>query len=176
MPDQCQRMFFAFQPPEFIARELWRQSPPLTRGRRLPWQTLHVTLSFIGNANTQQRDHLLSIGNALRGQPFTLVFERLRYRAAGRGMLWITPQATPFALQALQRQLRNSLLEHGFPVENKPFRPHVTLARQAVVADETLPVPDPVVWPVTDFCLMVSHLLPQGSQYEVVRRWAFKPL
>lgn len=176
MPDQHQRMFFALQPPALIARELWRQSSPLTGGRRLPWQTLHVTLAFIGEVNAPQRNCLLTIGDALCGQPFTLTFERLHYRAAGRGMLWLTPQATPFALQALQRQLRNSLLENHFPVENRPFRPHVTLARQAAVADAALLTPDPVVWPVADFCLMLSHLSPQGSQYEVVRRWPFRPL
>ena len=170
MPDQHQRMFFALQPPEPIARALWALTPPLTHGRRLPWQMLHITLAFIGDADPAQQRQLLAIGDALSVQPFSLSLERLHYQPA-RGVLWAAPRGTPFALQASVRHLHSQLREQGLPVDSKPFRPHVTLARKAELDGGLLEIANPVCWPVDGFCLMASHLSPQGARYEVVRRW-----
>ena len=163
------RVFFALQPLETVAHKLWALSPPLTQGRRLPWQTLHVTLAFIGEVDQGQCDQLAALGDSLSGRAFELSFEQLRYQP-GRGVLSVVPHQAPFALQALERQLRRRLSEQGFRTDTRAFRPHVSLARRARLDDIPVTV-TPVIWSVDGFCLMASHMSAQGSRYEVLRRW-----
>jgi len=45
-------------------------------------------------------------------------------------LYWAGVRESP-ALRALASSLRRALKEAGYPVDDKPFRPHITLARQA---------------------------------------------
>ena len=63
----------------------------------------------------------------------------------------------------------------GEPPEDRPFAGHLTLARVARGArvDLRALAGQPVAgrWPVTEVCLVESHLSPKGARYEVVRRF-----
>ncbi len=58
----------------------------------------------------------------------------------------------------------------GFPVEERPHFPHVTLARNARCT--SLPsLAAPIRWPVREFALVASSLSPGGASYSVLARW-----
>jgi 2'-5' RNA ligase len=110
---------------------------------------------------------VLEAGAAARGQPFSLVLDRLgAFRRAG--VAWAGASTVDPALLQLQGRLAVALDEREFTLEARPFNPHVTLVRKVErpLRDETV---EPVAWRVTDFTLMRSDL--RTGRYETVERW-----
>jgi 2'-5' RNA ligase len=75
----------------------------------------------------------------------------------------------PPALPALHRSLAAAIRDIGLAPEHRPWRAHLTLARQAQGA---MPPPDDaaIAWPVRDYVLVESDLRPP-SQYRIVARY-----
>jgi 2'-5' RNA ligase len=71
----------------------------------------------------------------------------------------------PAPLMDLQARLGLALDALGLPVEQRPYRPHVTVARKAQGA--VPPGATPVPWAVRDHALVVSA----GGEYAVMERY-----
>ena len=93
-------------------------------------EALHVTLKFIGE---QTEEQIAAITERLRG----VAGENMEIRFQGYGffptakaprVFWIGIQAGP-ALAALAGNIDASLAELKIPREDRPFSPHLTLAR-----------------------------------------------
>ncbi|MFN4350564.1 MAG: RNA 2',3'-cyclic phosphodiesterase [Hylemonella sp.] len=125
------RLFLALVPDGPVRAELnahtqaWRWNDGVLRYAPTDW---HVTLHFIGPVPRSRVD-------ALRtglSQPFT-PFE-LRF---GEPVLWphglavLLPMATPTALQLLHDRLSAQLRRLGLRTDERPYPPHLTLARRA---------------------------------------------
>jgi 2'-5' RNA ligase len=61
----------------------------------------------------------------------------------------------PAALEILHARLAETLRALGLPVEARPFRPHLTLARKAAGAVAPAAAPD-IRWPVAGYSLVQS--------------------
>ena len=126
----------------------------------------HVTLHYIG-AFAIERIGALADAVEQPMEPFDLLLDEPRLWP--RGLAVLEASRVPAPLQDLHRRLGAALAESGVPVERRPYRPHVTLARRAAGA----PVPAglaPVSWPARSFALVVST----GSsdhRYEVLREY-----
>jgi 2'-5' RNA ligase len=97
----------------------------------------HVTLHFIGPVPELRLD-AVAHGLHVPCEPFNLRFGQVE-RWPG-GLIVLAPQAVPMALSHLHERLATALLQLGLPVEARPLRPHITLARQAAaVAPPTRP-------------------------------------
>jgi 2'-5' RNA ligase len=73
-------------------------------------------------------------------------------------------------LRDLHQRLGDALAGQGLPVEERTYRPHVTLARRASAA--IAPIDNPgVAWPVQDFALVASTGKPD-RRYEVICRYS----
>jgi len=125
---------------------------------------LHVTLRFIGSVPSSRID-ALAAALAIAAEPFVLRFDRV---AVWRnGVAAFEPSATPAALTRLHEAIADRLAEIGFPGEDRRFRPHVTLARDArgsVAPSEVAPTE----WPVERFVLVESR----GGRYRPLRDYA----
>jgi len=95
-------------------------------------ENIHLTLKFIGDlepAAYKQLEQVLSNGD-YQLSPFTVRISGIG--KFGRGpeltILWagITPSPK---LESLYRDIENRLASIGIPRENRPFKPHITLAR-----------------------------------------------
>jgi 2'-5' RNA ligase len=83
------------------------------------------------------------------------------------GLVVLPAPAPPAALLELHRALADRLMGLGLPVEQRPFRPHVTLARRAERAQ--LPsTAAPLRWRPTDYALVRSH---PTTGYHVLARY-----
>ncbi len=106
-------------------------------GSRVRWvqmEGLHVTLRFLGPTPKGQVDAVAAaVGRAARAAagPFEL-------RVGGAGAfpdpakpraLWLGIRCGADALGRLSTALTSALVEAGWAIEDRPFRPHLTIAR-----------------------------------------------
>ena len=73
------------------------------------------------------------------------------------------------ALQSLHHGLAVVLADAGIALDERPFAPHVTLARKAARA-EPPPMPAALEWRTNGFAL-VESLPGRSARYEVLRRF-----
>jgi 2'-5' RNA ligase len=115
---------------------LKRELHHLTRGVRVQWtrpESIHLTLKFLGDIDESQVGGILqALGNAERDEvPFSVdvkgfgVFPNLR----GPRVLWMGLSGHTDRLIRLAGAIDAALTPLGFPVEQKPYTPHLTLAR-----------------------------------------------
>ncbi|MBQ9979617.1 MAG: RNA 2',3'-cyclic phosphodiesterase [Oscillospiraceae bacterium] len=87
-------------------------------------ENLHLTLAFIGETRDvgKAKDAL----DAVSASQFEI-------KLGGRGkfgdLYWAGLEKSP-ALSDIAAQVRRELVNRGFEIDTKPFKPHITLARQ----------------------------------------------
>ena len=99
--------------------------------------------------------------------PFVLSFRSLGFFRRDDGDIWFARADECVALIRLQSELHNALLKRGFRLERRKYRPHVTLARRAVLDEQVLPSPA-FSAEVTSFSLMLSEQERQDGVYAAV--------
>jgi len=95
---------------------------------------LHITLKFLGYADGQALDR---ISEALKeiadaSPPFRLALSGLETfgKPSAPNILWVGVQGEVDALAALQAKVETAVEPLGFPREDRPFRPHITVAKK----------------------------------------------
>jgi len=122
------RLFVAIHFSPEVRRVLLNAMDEIRRGARRANVTrpenLHLTLAFIGETNDIRgaREAI----NGIACPAFGLVVG-----GAGRfgDLFWAGISDNP-ALAALAETVQSDLRARGFAIERRPFRPHITLARQ----------------------------------------------
>ena len=128
---------------------------------------LHLTLAFLGDvdADVERRARETVDLTARAGHPMELTLGELGFfDHRGRLVAWrgIAPDGGLDDLVALQAYLVRELASRGVAVDARPYRPHVTLARNVRLEDEVPAVPPPVSFTATTVRLMWSHR-PEGG-------------
>jgi 2'-5' RNA ligase len=166
------RLFFALWPDAWLREQILRTTRAIVArapGRLQQPQQWHVTLVFLGAVPAAQLPVAHEAASAVRAETFELALDTVEYwRRAG--VLCLTAQQTPPALERLVTALRGELGQRGFATEQRAYRPHLTLARR-VRPPPGLPAPDPLRWPATQFVLVESTSGAQGSIYTVLADW-----
>jgi len=121
---------------------------------------LHLTLHFIGEVAAERMPAIVQ-GLRVPLQPFDLVLDECV--AWPRGLVVLQPGQTPAALLALHAACAVVLRRLELPVQRRPFRAHVTLARDAAGASLPPGMP-PLRWPVGEAALVRSHPGPRGYE------------
>ena len=103
--------------------------------RSLRWvraEQIHLTLVFLGEIADARAPAIVDvIERPVRQRPFDLTFAGIGVfppRAAAR-VLWLGTVEGAEALAALERELATRIGRCGIVLEERPFRPHLTLAR-----------------------------------------------
>ncbi len=132
------RAFLAIEPPAEVRAVIGRIQGRLQRLIRgeLKWvrpEAIHLTLKFFGDISASAVGQIAAVvGPAAAAEaPFSFtvgaagVFpDRRRPR-----ILWLGMEGDVARLVDFQRRLDGALGRIGFPVEERPFSPHLTLAR-----------------------------------------------
>jgi 2'-5' RNA ligase len=178
------RLFVAAYPPaeacdhlaeRLAGLEVSRAEVNTRLARRENW---HVTLAFLGEVPDERTpDAEAAVSRAAAGPPVSL-------RLAGGGrfgrgrftVLWVGVEGD--GLDDLARRVRREIKKTRLPYDNRPFRPHLTVARPGDKLDRTVIEADRSSlvsyegpsWPITEISLMRSHLGPKPT-YDRLGGW-----
>ena len=122
------RLFVALDLPAAVTTKLARIQPPAVSGLRIvkPDQ-IHLTLHFIGEADVALVVEALS---TVSGRHFELDLSGFgKFPPVGKAkVLWVGVRDNA-ELLSLYAVIGNALGAAGFPIETRPYSPHITLAR-----------------------------------------------
>jgi len=186
------RLFVALEPPAPVRRRLAAIAVELRRdaGRaadEIRWvapENVHLTLQFLGAV---PEERVPDVEAALHGAATGARPLALEVRGAGGfpnarrpRVLWAGLAGDIAPLTALAAEVGRRLAPLGFPPEDRPFSPHLTLGRArdrrgapglaGALASAAQAAGTP--WRASELTLFESHLSPKGPRYEVVARFA----
>ncbi len=166
-----QRLFFALWPGEEVRSGLAEVMASLhvRRSKPVAAENLHITLLFLGSVTAQTRICAEKIAEGIAGHPFELRLDQIGFWPQS-GILWLGAREAPESLAALVRDLHLGIAGCGIDLDARPFKPHVTLMRKALVVRRERPLVA-VAWRVDDFALVKSKTTRDGSHYQVLTRW-----
>jgi RNA 2',3'-cyclic 3'-phosphodiesterase len=148
--------------------------------RWIPPDRWHLTLLFLGSTEEEVVPRLVdaAVGAVAAAPPMTL-----RLAGAGRfgslrrpQVFWAGLDGDVAPLVALADRLGTAARTLRLPVEDRTFRPHLTLGRWAPRRPTDGTLPDHLAgyrgpaWPVTEVRLLESHLGPKPT-YDTVAEW-----
>ena len=188
------RLFVALPLPEPIKQQLGSSAAKLKLAASFRKWThpadLHITLKFLGGVDPALDGSIdAALGKiAARGYPFELRlagFGTFGLKASPR-VLWASVDGNLKQLNVLQADVESEISPLGFPAENRPYAPHVTIARQysgsspfrldAVQSAFPFQAPDSkdggLAWTVDRIVLYRSHL-GRSPMYEPIRTYPF---
>jgi len=159
-----------------LCNKLRPGAPGLRWSRPESW---HITLQFLGSAGEEPLDCLRARLAEVRAAPVPVrlgelgIFDRA-------GVFIVEVELAP-GLAALQKRIVAATAQCGFVAEERPYHPHITLARAKDEAGRrqlkklkagapTRPVFSTFI--ANEFLLYESHAEAGGSRYEVRARFA----
>jgi 2'-5' RNA ligase len=167
------KVFFALWPTAAERDRLAAWQKPLQRlcgGRAMRSEMLHNTLVFIGNVEQARLEALQLAAQEVSGQCFELCFDAAHYWGHNH-IVYAAPGETPQQLAQLVDALEQRLSVHGFNFDQRQYKPHVTLLRNARWTDAALPKRQPVCWQAGDFALVQSAQQEGEPHYRVLARF-----
>lgn len=172
MPDDDARLrlFLGLWPTPEVREALQAHADAWTwpaAARRTRAELLHVTLHFIGAVPASRLEELRS-GLAVPWPGCELVLDRIMVWPGGIAVL--EAGELPRELTALHVELAERLRALRLPVDERRYRPHVTLARKAFGATPPSQA-QPVGWPMPPAYFLVQSL-PGGRGYQPLQLYA----
>lgn len=137
------------------------------RGSFVPRDNLHLTLAFLGEQ--QDTSSAMYCLDHINASAFRLRSGRLgRFRREEGSVVWAGLRPSP-SLQDLHNQLKASLSNTGFQIEQRKFKPHITLGKRVILQDDAFNIaaefyPD-FSFLVNSVVLMSSENTPNGVRY-----------
>jgi 2'-5' RNA ligase len=161
-------------------------------------ESLHITLKFIGEQTQEQVEAIAERLRRVEGNAFEVRFAWHGYfpTAKAARVFWIGIQA-PAQLARLAADIDSAVAELGVPREDRPYSPHLTLARSGpgrrsgapkrqkgdmanatfAVLDKRLAAMGELDFGVTtasEFVVYQSQLSPTGSKYTKLHRFPLR--
>ena len=184
------RSFVAIEIPEDVRQRLRELLRGLkSTGADVKWvrpEGIHLTLKFLGDVDREAVEILsLSLGPVVeKFAPFELKAQGIGGFPSFRNprVVWAGLIETGGVLSALQRQIETTTAGLGFPSEERPFKPHLTLGRvrssegksaltRTLEAKATL---DLGAFRAERVILFRSDLRPEGAVYTRIEEFGLK--
>lgn len=169
------RLFVAVDLPDNVKKQVENLCSGLRGVRWVKPEQMHLTMRFIGEVNNEQYQRIKTALGQIQFSPFELGLHGVGQFSLKKTprVIWVGLTESP-ALADLARQVEKTVVALGFPPEDKPFSPHITLARiklppsindlehfyskNAAFQTET--------FSINEFILYSSTLTPAGSIYK----------
>ena len=137
----------------------------------------HITLQFLGNTTPAQFDCVVEHLRSIKSAPVPVKLEGLSFFERS-GVFFAGVHLSP-ELIALQKTVVAATSHCGFTPEDRPYHPHITLARNRgrengirALKPRVGPAPPFAAFTANEFLLYESFPNAQGSRYEVRARFA----
>ena len=130
---KTRRLFFALWPDRRQRdrmRDFIAPVAKLVEGRAIDRRNWHITLAYIGEFPERRIDEMLDAKQALSVEPFRLRFDRLEFWARPKIAALVAP-TVPTELEQLVDALKERMTFAGLEPEQRTYRPHVTVVRNA---------------------------------------------
>ncbi len=168
-PTDDHRLFLALLPDEQTVHRLVELQKGI-KGRIIPRENLHLTLIFFGNQPKSRISELIAFIDTLIFRTFDLRIDRRGFFSRLK-INWAGSKETHPELAMLHKTIWDSLgQDHNLESRTKhPFRPHITLARNAQPTSNILS--DPFIWHVNRLALMesiISKKPGQSATYQIL--------
>jgi 2'-5' RNA ligase len=162
------RLFFALWPDTDTRHSLLkiRDTLPSDCGRLVATDNLHITLVFLGEVSTEKAECVINRVRHIRIKPATLFLDHIGWWKKTQ-VAWLAPTHIPGEIPILAAELAAAATQCTIKLDQRPYRPHVTLAR-GVRRNPRLSAVSPVQWPVRGYSLVQSQTCPAGSRYEEI--------
>jgi len=176
MSEACeptQRAFFAAVPDQSTCDRIASVAAAAhlaPTSRRVLRSNYHMTLAFLGEVAESRLGLVEELGAAQRIEPFCIRFDAYDYWPKP-AVVVAAARTVPAPLEQLWQHLHAALAVHGWALEPKRLRPHITLAR-GVGQPPVLPAIAAFDWVVREFSLMLSQRSGGESAYTVVATWS----
>ncbi|MGG7055911.1 RNA 2',3'-cyclic phosphodiesterase [Nitrosomonas sp. ANs5] len=170
------KIFLALWPPAAARQQLDQLAKQLIagcQGRAIRPENLHLTLLFIGEVAPSVLPKLGQAVSVVKQPAFHMILDEIRYWKR-EGIVVAGMQQPPAALLELVQALRQALSTMEIPFDARPFKPHVTLVRNAKCRE----LPDSMTvidWEVAQWSLVQSLPTPQGVVYRALTNWLLEP-
>jgi RNA 2',3'-cyclic 3'-phosphodiesterase len=188
--DESWRLFIAIELPSNLRRaltdhiDLVRAAVPEAKASWACEENLHLTMKFLGDTEPARVEGISQAiqrsANAVR--PFAMNIEGGgAFPPSGQPrVLWIGVEDPSGQLASLHRRLEDECEKVGFAREQRPFRPHLTIARirNPKGARHLFQVHkemsfDGETFAVSHLALIRSEFRSEGSRHTVVARYQF---
>ena len=150
-------------------------------------EQIHLTLRFLGSISEEQVIDVKDRLAEMKAGPFTLWPSGLGCFPNARRprVLWAGLKGDLDRIKSLHTAVVASTKSIGEAPEDRPFRPHLTLARIQEVDRSTASTLQEIAaseeawsdygWAVSEVQLIQSHLSPQGARYETLHTTPLSP-
>ena len=175
------RAFLAIDLPASLRPILsWAQEELKKSGADIKWVpvgNIHITLKFFGNITETQVTDISEAVTALAANqaPFTLTVTDAGAFPNPKNprVVWLGVGGELDVAREFYRRLEIAFAALGFPPEDRPLSPHLTLGRVKSPANRSaltqslvhLPSPEAAPFQVSEIVLFRSNLTPRGATY-----------
>lgn len=174
------RLFIAIDLPDDLKKTLGRLRADIPGARWVPFEQIHLTLAFLGEVDEKTVGLLTRELAHRQAAAFELCFTGVgcfpnRHRPR---VLWIGLEPEP-CLTDLAAEVHEAVLACDIPQEERPFSPHITLARFKFPASretgafldqhQKLELPS---FSAQEFILFQSRLTPKGAVHTPIKNFA----
>lgn len=175
------RLFIALDVGHETKQEVneWRQNtlavlPVANNLKAVPPENFHITLSFLGTIDENQKQAMIKCAHSLSEQ--LTIFSHIQTLYLNKLGLFEQPKVlylgvteVPQWLTFLASGLQKEALSQQISQEKRPYRPHLTLYRKAT----TLPNVNvkPIALNCLSFSLYLSENSGSGVQYTPITTW-----
>lgn len=93
-------------------------------------ENIHLTLVFLGEIPQDRVENIKQAMNQISIPKLNIVFSNIGYFKRNDGDIWWVGLKRNDTLSKLQKDLSSTLIEYGFNIEKRAFKPHITLGRR----------------------------------------------
>lgn len=167
------RLFIALVLPEPLCDDLDDVQSRLKDTRPVPYDNLHLTLSFLGDVSQSDIEPLHEELQSILAPEIELTVSGPEIFGGRHGQALALTADGGTALGQLHDQVRSRTRSAGLNVPRRRFRPHVTLARMPGRADpakafQALRGLSIGPYAIQRFALFASNLHPDGAMHDVL--------
>ena len=107
-----------------------------TQGNFVKKEHMHLTLEFLGEIEPERISLIKDAMERITVNPFTLELSGIGFFKRKDGNIYWIGIKENISLLNLQKKLHNELLDRGFILESREYKPHLTIGRK-VIMDES---------------------------------------
>jgi 2'-5' RNA ligase len=164
------RLFFALWPDDLTRQKCTHVTQGINKRAfcLVTPANLHVTLLFLGYVSAEQEQEIRQEAATIVVPKIAICFNQLSYWKKPGVLCLTSTENSPDAIR-LVSDLTIAAKKLDIVIDDRPYKPHVTLAKKA--KGSWVKEFEPINWFAMSFCLVESIAHADGSEYRIIGQW-----